>query len=340
MVTAHGQQAPDIINKLIANPQNFEFFQAIRLLLNYTKLPIEKAVQIKVSPSLQFPNSDIYSLTPAINAGQQTWEMIITFMGLTGSHGILPTHYTELLSQQIREKNSGVRDFFDMLQKRSLNLYYQAWEKRHFYAGYEFAQNHPKQPDDFSQNLYSLSGFGIKNMRDWLPLASENLAFYSGFFINEIRTADNLKMMLTNCFKAPIIIEEFHGKWLELPAENCSCLPASRQYSGCNNSLGIDTAAGTKVWNCSQKIRIKIGPLNREQFNKFLPDGSDYITAQKLIRSYLSAEFNFDLQLILAANQIKLLKLTKKAAPKLGWNSWLCSKPATENKDDVILMNV
>jgi type VI secretion system protein ImpH len=341
MATAHRQQNLDIINKLVAHPQKFDFFQAVRLLLRSTKQPIEKAVQIKVSPSLQFPDSEIYSLKQSISEGKQSWEVIITFMGLTGSQGVLPTHYTELLLEQIREKNLGVRDFFDMLQKRSLNLFYQAWEKRHFYVGYEFAQNQPQnqlgQTDNFSQTLYSLGGLGIKSMRDWLPLASENLAFYSGFFANEIRTADSLESMLKNCFQTPIKIEEFQGKWLAIPPESYTRLLTGSEYSSCNNRLGIDSAAGTKVWNCSQKIRVKIGPLNRKQFNDFLPNGDNYAIAQKLIYSYLGMEFNFDLQLILAANQIKLLKLTKKTAPQLGWNSWLCSKPATEDKDDIIL---
>ena len=39
-------------------------------------------------------------------------EMTVTFLGLAGTGGILPGHYTQLLIDRVREKDFGLRDFW------------------------------------------------------------------------------------------------------------------------------------------------------------------------------------------------------------------------------------
>ena len=58
-------------------------------------------------------------------------------MGLAGTGGILPSHYTQLLIDRVREKDFGLRDFLDLFNHRLIAQFYRAWEKCHFYVGYE-----------------------------------------------------------------------------------------------------------------------------------------------------------------------------------------------------------
>ena len=49
--------------------------------------------------------------------------MTVTFMGLTGPKGVLPSHFTRLLLRRLRAKDATLRDFFDLLNHRRVALF-------------------------------------------------------------------------------------------------------------------------------------------------------------------------------------------------------------------------
>ena len=83
-------------------------------------------------------------------------------MGLAGTGGILPSHYTQLLIDRVREKDFGLRDFLDLFNHRLIAQFYRAWEKCHFYVGYESSRRGAGRQgtDRFTQMLFSLVGHG------------------------------------------------------------------------------------------------------------------------------------------------------------------------------------
>ncbi len=334
MATENRQQTTAITAELQQHPAKFEFFQAVRLLLRDSKKTIEDTIRFETSPSLKFPTNDVTEVKPDTSPGKTDWQMTSAFMSLIGSHGLLPPHYTEQVIKQVHKKDKGMLDFLNLLQQRSIGLFYEAWEKHHFYAGYERLRQ-SKKIDDFSKMLYVMTGIGSKATRNNLPTKPENIAYYSGFFSKNARSAANLNGLITSYFGVKVNVEELVGEWLNLGAANCTSLQPD--YLASNNRLGIDTCAGTRVWHCGHKIRIKLGPLSQQQLTKFLPGGSWYKTLTDLVSLFIGLEFSFDIQLIVAAKDIKEPKLTKRSPPKLGWNSWLCSSPPTMDKDDIIL---
>lgn len=336
MATKNRKQTTALAAKIQKNPAAFDFFQAVRLLLHESKKPLAQTLEFKTSSSFKFPKGDIEKLQPATTDSKADYEMLVTFMSLVGSNGILPPHYTEQLLKQLQQKESGLRDFFDLLQQRSIALFYKAWEKHHFYVAYEHAKQQ-KQADDFSKLLYSLAGLGTKTMQQHLPINPDHIAFYAGYFASNVHSATNLKDLLSSFFKIAVTIKELQGEWLYLNPANCTRISQPHYLTNHNNRLGIDTSVGTRVWYCGHKFRVKLGPLNQAQLDRFLPNGDWFGVLQQLISLYVGLEFDFELQLILAAKYIKAPQLKKRDAPKLGWNSWLCSKPAQENKDDIIL---
>ncbi len=334
MATKNRQQTTALTAELQNNPAAFEFFQAVRLLLQDSNKSLEKTVSFEASPSLKFPTGDVIEVKPNDAEAKTDWKMTVAFMSLIGSHGMLPPHYTEKVVKQIHNKDKGLLDFLNLLQQRSISLFYQAWEQHHFYAAYERTQN-TQQIDDFSKMLYSMTGIGAKSCREHLPTKPENIAYYSGFFANNARSATNLNGLLQSYFGIKVIIQELVGEWLNLGAANCTSLKPD--YATSNNRLGVDTCAGTRVWHCGHKFRIKLGPVSHSQLTKLLPNGSWFKTLTDLVSLYVGMEFNFDIQLIVAAKDIKTPQLTRRSPPKLGWNSWLCSSPPTMDKDDIIL---
>jgi type VI secretion system protein ImpH len=102
--------------------------------------------------------------------------------------------------------------------------------------------------------------------------------------------------------------------------------------------------AGERVWDVQGMVRLRLGPLRREQFDALLPDRSP-IAARKaffllchLARLYVGPELDFDVQLVLRAADVPACQLADDGGlgPRLGWNTWLCSGPRDRDADDAV----
>jgi type VI secretion system protein ImpH len=108
--------------------------------------------------------------------------------------------------------------------------------------------------------------------------------------------------------------------------------------------LGFDTIVGDSLWDRQSKLRIRIGPLTHEQFAQLLPDKAASETGPRLgkvaavARFYLNAELDFDLQLVLAGNEVPPCQLAdgQQATARLGWNTWVPSRDECSDRDDAI----
>ena len=56
-------------------------------------------------------------------------EMTQTVVGLTGPSGVLPHAFSEMVQISVRERNPGLREFFDLFNNRLAGLLYDAWAK-------------------------------------------------------------------------------------------------------------------------------------------------------------------------------------------------------------------
>ncbi|MFO0888032.1 MAG: type VI secretion system baseplate subunit TssG [Isosphaeraceae bacterium] len=93
-------------------------------------------------PSLSFPTGAISEIRDTRKQlrdrpDSRPLEMLVSFFGLTGPSGALPRHYTEILLQQLREKDSPLCDFLDLFNHRLVSLFYRAWEKYSLPVTYE-----------------------------------------------------------------------------------------------------------------------------------------------------------------------------------------------------------
>src|SRR6185437_6456858 len=126
MASADGRRGAGLIRELFEAPYRFDFFQAVRLLEHHRREqarargpssdgaphegtgvgrdldPSAEVVRFRSLPSLSFPAAEIGDLRegatgPHDRSEPHSFEMIVTFLGLTGPNGALPRHYTELL---------------------------------------------------------------------------------------------------------------------------------------------------------------------------------------------------------------------------------------------------
>lgn len=339
MATESGGSNTPLIKVLFDEPYRFDFFQAVRLLerIYPERLPVARGpvparevVRFRTRASLAFPPSQLYEIERDEKAeADAPLEMTVAFMGMTGPLGVLPSQYTELLAERARYKDTGLWSFLDLFSHRMISLFYRAWEKHHFPIAYERGEE-----DRFTEFLFDVVGLGTRGLRPRrLNLEDQSLLFYGGLVAQQPHSASAIKAMLSDHFGVACEIDQFKGQWLKLDADSISYLGQA------NSELGMNTIAGTRVWNDQAKFRVRLGPLGYTEFRAFLPVGTAYKPVTSLIRFMVGLEFDFDVQLALKAKEVPGCILTTRARrrPMLGWSSWLKTKPFTEDDDQVVL---
>ncbi len=271
-------------------------------------------------------------------------EMPVSFMGLTGPDGVLPQHFTTLVMERMREKDFALRDFLDLFNHRSISLFYRAWEKHRAGVSYE---NDPGN-DAFTQSLFALTGLGASSLRNRQQFDDDAVIFYGGHFAHRRPTACALERMLGEFFELPVTVQPFCGQWIQLDQHTRTQLPGGTASNGArslgqNHQLGVSAVLGQRMWDVQHKFRVKLGPLSAAQFATFLPCADGLAPLCDFVRSYAGSEFDFDVQPVLAARQTPRLQLTARqpaagapAGTRLGWNSWLCSRPVETEVSDAV----
>lgn len=345
----------------------FDFFQAVRLMqrlaperapVGLAGPPSREVVRFRALPSLTFPASSLYEITKP-PAGATVPGMIVTFFGLTGPSGVLPRHYTDLIMRLDRERKGeerrALREWLDLFNHRLISLFYRAWEKYRFWIAYERGEPTRDDPDTFTRALHSVVGLGTGGLRNRLRVSAVELGrererllagvedltllHYAGLLAQRKRNASGLEALLADYFGVPVRVRQFVGQWLQLEPSSQSRLGTADG----NCSLGEDTVAGERVHDCQGKVRIRLGPLGYSRFVEFLPDRSltpenkAFFLLVHLVRLYVGAEFDFDVQPVLCADAIPECQLADEApGPLLGWNTWLTSQQPADDAEDAL----
>lgn len=339
-----------VAGRLGEEPFEFQFLQAVRLLERSAYFnkstdskglkpvagflpPTSEILRFRSQSSLNFPASEIVS----IKKHQQTeqWEMVVAMMGLTGSMGVLPYHYTELILQRLKLKDRSLSHFFDLFNHRTLSLFYQASVKYRLGVEYERKQMYPpiiSERDTHTQVLLSLIGLGTRHLDKRQYTQDESLIYYAGLLTQQVRSSSGLAGMLQHHFGIPVQINEFVGQWQELIDDVRTTLP-SRQQAGRNNCLGRSAMLGRHGWFAQGKFRIILGPLNREQLNRFAPGTSTLKALNEMVQFYTGMEHDYDFVIrVKRADIPSKIKMDKRRPSIIGWNTWLSSKPLGEQK--------
>jgi len=335
MATPSRREEPSLDKLLFDEPYRFDFFQAVRLL---ARLRPERAVVGREGPadkevvrfqaflSMCFPASSIQSLEYAEEPAHPP-EMTVNFMGMTGPSGVLPHVYTELLIERSKQGDRSLASFLDLINHRLISLFYRAWEKHHFIVARERGEDEP-----LARHLFRLMGFGTPALLNRHDFPDAALLPYAGYFARRVRPAVGLESLLTDYFGLPIRVEQFVGRWLQLGLEDRSKIGAS----GRNNGLGTSLLLGSRVWDVQGKIRIKVGPLSLASFQSLQPDTPGFRALTQFVRLYVDMEFEFDVQLILKAEDVPPCQLSAQQGARLGRSAWSRANPLMEDVKDAI----
>ena len=331
MVTHGWGTAHSVATGLFAEGHRFDFYQAVRLLeLLYPSRvavgtgaePEKEAVRFTSSPSLAFPATAITTIQAGDDDASPA-AMTVNFLGLAGCLGPLPAHYTERLLERTWRQDTAFRDFLDIFNHRLVSLLYRAYKKHYF----DHEMVSPER-GALAQHLFACMGFGTKGLRGRLLVHDRALLFYAGLFTQHSRSLRGLETILSDYCGMQVSGEQFCGQWHALEDDQVSRLGLSGQ----NQHLGHGTVLGTRVWDQQGHFLLTLGPLTWQQFLDMLPIGRHFDALCELTRLYVGETLQYTFQLRLRAADVPVARLGRADGARLGWTSWLCTRPCTEDR--------
>ncbi len=334
-----GRRADSALSeRLLLEPHRFGFFQGVRLLELFAPErpgvgrdgpPSAESVRFVAEASLAFPASEVLDLESVDD--ERPARMTVRHMGLTGPQGTLPRHYTTLVMERLRQRDRTLADFLDLFNHRLVSLFFRAWSKYRLHLGAR-----PDARDALATYLYSLFGMGTPGLHGRLAVDDRALLLYTGLLAQQPRSATGLVALLSDYFDGlPVGVRQFVGQWLALDPDGLTSL----RLHGGNNRLGVDAVIGSRVWHTQSRFRVLLGPMAYARFCAFLPPGRASREVLALTRFFVGLELDFEFRLVLRADEVPPCQLgsTGPLATRLGWSTWLVSRPASHDADDVRL---
>jgi type VI secretion system protein ImpH len=344
---------PAVIERLFAQPYRFQYFQAVRMIelwLWRRGVPEQDAVanflRFQNSTSLAFPASEVEALQPeprtvgtsgaalaeALRSAELRYVRLTpAFMGLLGGSGALPAHYTErIAAHALAERDEGPRAFLDMFSTRTLALFYEAWRKYRLALKYRGVQR-----DGFLPLLLALAGVGHASLRRRLSdhgegVLDESVAYYATAMRQRPASASQIARVLAEYFGAPVVAEQFIGRWYDVPARQQTAL------GGVNAVLGAGALAGTRVWQRDLCLRLVIGPLDLAAYEAFLPGGRAARALRNMLAMFTGAALEYEVRLILRAADVHGIALRgDRIGGRLGWDGFLVDGPQAADRADL-----
>jgi type VI secretion system protein ImpH len=370
MAQTDRRENPAIGDRLAERAWEFDFFQAVRLLewmaweaksqgqparapVGEDARPDEELVRFRVPASTGFSSGAVESLrgplasradSPLAEREGHIPELTVSFLGLIGASGVLPHHYSTEAIGRLHEKDPALAEFFDIFQHRAVSLFFRAWRK--YRLPFELERTlrdrlskeaEPWQDDPFAVVLRGLVGLSAEAVSRRMHVADETVMYYAGHFTHQPRSALAFERMVGDYFGLPAEIEQFSGRWLTLPPDQRSTMPARDQPRGRNCALGRDTIVGSRVWDVHTKFRIRLGPMPYLRFAEFFPGASGLLELGDLARLYGGPALEFDVQPVLLRDEVPTAQLGEaKPTTMLGRNAWLAFRHRERDADEAV----
>lgn len=344
------RSARDLIAEIGEDAPRFGFFQAVRLLAlasSHDDAPSVPAFLRFGTPlSLGFPPSEILGAkslndpggsTPDVDDPHNTdpahvpaLHLTVGFMGMTGPSGVLPSTYTEaLIERRNFHRDTSAHGFLDMFSHRVVSLFYQAWRKHRFHIAYEAGDR-----ECFTRNVLDLVGAGLSAVQprqqggDRVP--GMVLSHFAGLLSQRPVSAISITALLRGYFGVEVSVEQFVGQWMIVPESEQTRLGTGSCV------LGESAFAGARLWDRQNKIRLRVGPLDREQFADFLPGRPGSAAVAELMQFCIGQTLACDVTLILRKDCVppSILGQSMPNQLRLGHNTWLHQHMPPAHQED------
>ena len=279
--------------------------------------------------SLNFPSSSIASTN--YDEAKDTFNVIIRCLGMLGPNGVLPIVLSEHIIRRVRSKrDKTLYEFINMLQHRLFTLFYRAWAINRPSVDYAWGN-----ASKYRNYVAALAG--VHEVHEETPYDIEPRAFmyYCGIFSAYTANRDDLVAFLKDYFEVPFKLTEFIGNWLVISKEDRARLGRVPRTT----TLGTNLILGERIWNAHLRYRIHIGPVDHEDFLRFLPNHPSFYKLRDGLQKYVGSQYDCILTMTLRAKSVPSISLGKKSF--LGWNTWMGKRhdPADANNFSILINN-
>jgi len=340
MAGDRGPAADALIRRLSENPHEFDIFQALRRLeASRPDLPPigaslrvrEDAVMFCQAASLRFAPCTIEELRWV--RGSNVPRMVVNHFGLLGPNGALPLHLTELAyTRALHHKDTTLSAFLDVFNHRMIQLLYRAWAVNQITVSHQHCARGGR--DAYQEYIGAFFGYGGGATAG--DDTEHDLAklYFAGRLASPSRNPEGLASLLRAYLRVPVQVEEFVGRWIDLPEQYRCRLGLSPLTSSLGGTKTDGMAGvGSQVWDCQGKVRLHLGPMDLADYKRLLPvyrqgldGGRSFRRLEAWCRHYLGEELDFDVRLVLKKDQVPKSRLGGKVsdvgAAQLGWTSF------------------
>lgn len=370
MAATSGQQGARLIDRLLADPEGFEIFEAVRIIEEEAaragwdtgdrpppRIGSHDARAGRLDPlrfratlSTAFPGGALTACRkrPRPDDPEQVViELDVASFGLVGPTGVLPRHYSTLVFDRVRRfKDEALRDFLDIFGHRAVSLLVRAWAKYRLAVqhglrlGRKSAEEHAGDDDNFRRTLVSLVGLGTQGLGAERAPGANVFLHYSGILSRRIPAVLPLQQLIADAWQVGVHIEQFVGRWLQLaPADQTRIGSPAATGGGlggmaANARLGIDAVAGSRVWSVETGFRVRLGPLTWAEYCAWLPGTERLGGLSSLLRYHAGPEYDITVCPVLKASEIRPCAVGGAEGGRLGWTSWLVSVPPQQDASD------
>ncbi len=292
------------------------FFQLVRLLADTSwkrgehdpglDLP---GIRFKPDLSLGFPAADVTSVEAREESGALVHVVTCTFMGLYGSSSPLPIAY---LMELFAEENEVVRDFLDIVNHRLILLFFRTWQRFRY-----LFQRADDATDDLTTLLLALAGYHRVDLEVQTGFSPGFLMYWAGLLARRPSSRTTLETILRASVHPEVRIEECVLRRVAIPDAQLFRLDSRKAR------LGATVTIGRAVLDRTGKFRIRIGPVDLAEVEKFFPGGPGLERLDRIVRLVLRDWLDYEVALVVDPDDILGLQLGGGAGARLHLTSWL-----------------
>lgn len=283
---------------------------------------LQEQIRFRHDPSLGFAAGDVSDVVlrqvpvqeDDVLTRRPLFEVVTTFLGLTGSVSPLPMYMAEEVAQEDPDRPVR-REFLDLFHHRLLSLLFRV-ESR-----YRVTSELTSRCDDpWSKRLLALAGFDTFE-RAWSgKLPPWRMLRIVPILASYTRTAEKLELALQDVLgdelgEARITVRQFVGRWVDIDAR----MELGRAY----HQLGRNTLLGGKAFDRMGRFQVEIGPLHPKTWRRLMPEGDLYPMAREVVALCVRDPLEYTFELFLSESVNHTFQLSHSEPSRLGRETWL-----------------
>jgi type VI secretion system protein ImpH len=283
---------------------------------------VGERIRFRHDPSLGFASGDVSGVqlrqVPVRSDQPGTvrplFEVVTTFLGLTGASSPLPSQLAEEVAQEDPDRPVR-REFLDLFHHRMLSLLYRVL------CRYRVTSELTSDcTDEWSQRIMSLAGVDTYEQSWKGALPAWRLLRISHLLACHTRSAERLELALQDLLgedlgEARVTVRQFVSRWVDIDART--------RLGRAHHRLGRNFLLGSKAVDRTGRFEIEIGPLPPRTYQRLLPEGDLYPLARELVDLFIRDPLEYSFELYLAESLQHTFHLSSQEPRRLGRDTWL-----------------